>query len=387
MFMRNSPAEIILTHFRLLLSSLLLSVLFISCGEETNGDADPVIVTASEQADAAQKEFSPDDFAANVTTELGKGVRSIFQDTKNNYWFGTDDAGVYRYNGKTLHHFTEKDGLPDNQVQSIQEDKEGNIWFGMGGFKVSCFNGKTFRSFTATESLPSAAALGGEWKAKPDDLWFYAGGEANTFTYLPFPKAEANGRYSKGNAEQLSAYGLYCLLKDRSGNLWFGTQTMGVCRFNGKEFTWFSDKGLGGPAVRALFEDRSGNLWFGNNGNGLFMYDGKALRNITEEHALGNPAFVRTGKGLPGTLARVWCIEQDSNGDIWIGTIDAGLWRYDGKKFTNYTLKDGLPSNAINTIYKTKTGELWFGTEGTGVCRFDGLARSNDRGMFTTLIF
>ena len=38
----------------------------------------------------------------------------------------------------------------------------------------------------------------------------------------------------------------------------------------------------------------------------------------------------------------------------------------------NYTTKDGLTSNVVNIIYKDKKGELWFGTDGAGVCKFNG---------------
>jgi ligand-binding sensor domain-containing protein len=62
------------------------------------------------------------------------------------------------------------------------------------------------------------------------------------------------------------------------------------------------------------------------------------------------------------------------NRDIWVGTFDAGVWRYNGKNLTNYTTKDGLTSNAINTIYKDKKGKLWFGTYGAGVCIFNGIS-------------
>ena len=77
-------------------------------------------------------------------------------------------------------------------------------------------------------------------------------------------------------------------------------------------------------------------------------------------------------KGKPGTLARVWTIAEDKTGNLWFGTIDAGAWRYDGKSLTNFTVKDGLGSNAIWTIYKDKAGNLWFGTDGGGVCKYDG---------------
>jgi ligand-binding sensor domain-containing protein len=57
---------------------------------------------------------------------------------------------------------------------------------------------------------------------------------------------------------------------------------------------------------------------------------------------------------------------------LWIGTVDAGVWQYDGNAFINYTTKNGLSSNAINFIYKDKNDEMWFGTDANGICKFNG---------------
>ncbi len=340
-------------------------------------------------------------FGTNPSTEIDNNIRSIFQDTKGNYWFGTNGAGVYRYDpnqpvGKALTQFTEKDGLANNQVQSIQEDNSGNIWFGTGGFGVSRYDGRTFTTLTTKESLQVSSSSDKEWNVEPNDLWFYAGGGVyrynpkrevgNSLTYLPFPKPDFDTKYVPNPPDRLSRYAVYCTLKDKKGNLWFGTQAMGVCRYDGRSFTWFTDKGLAGPAVLGLFEDKNGNIWFGNNGGGLFRYDGINLTNFTEEKGLGNKEFRTAGKPSPGTLARIYAINEDNNGVLWIGTVDAGVWRYapstrsgeqlraGGNNLTNYTTKDGLTSNAVNTIYKDKKGELWFGTDGDGICKFNGLS-------------
>ena len=57
---------------------------------------------------------------------------------------------------------------------------------------------------------------------------------------------------------------------------------------------------------------------------------------------------------------------------MWYGTIDEGVWQYNGKTLQNFTTKDGLSSNAIWTIYKDNSDKLWFGTDGAGVCQYDG---------------
>jgi ligand-binding sensor domain-containing protein len=357
--------KFIVMHRQLTIIAFLLSCL-ISCNEE------PQNKNARKQSNSVKSTVQVDSLDANANI-LDKNIRSIFQDRKGNYWFGTNGAGVYRYTAKSLTHFTVKDGLADNQVIHIQEDDLGNIWFESGAFGISKFDGKKITTLITKVNITKGKE--NDWRSKKNDLWFYAGGGVfrysnPTLNYLPFDAANSNAQSNAPFA--LSRYGVYCILKDKSGNVWFGTQAEGVCKYDGKRLTWFKEKGLAGPAVLGLFEDRKGNLWFGNNGAGLFRYDGKTMTNITEEKGLGNADFRVSGKSVLGTLARVYSINEDNNGNIWVGTVDAGVWKYDGNNLTNYTTKDGLPSNAVNTIYKDKNGELWFGTDNDGICKFNG---------------
>lgn len=304
---------------------------------------------------------------------IDENIRSIFQDRNGNYWFGTNGAGVYRYDTKTLTRFTVKDGLADNQIIQIQEDDLGNIWFGTGAFGITKFDGTRFTSLSNNVKITEGSET--DWISKKNDLWFFAGGGTlrysnPSFDYLPFEPS--NFSTTINTPYSLSRYGVYCILKDSKGTIWFGTQAEGVCCYNGKTLTWFKEKGLAGPAVLGLFEDSKGNLWFGNNGAGLFQYDGKSLTNFTAEQGLNNADFRASGKPGLGTMARVYSINEDNDGNIWVGTVDAGVWKYDGNNLTNYTTKNGLTSNAVNTIYKDKNGELWFGTDSNGICKFNG---------------
>ena len=371
-----------------LLHALLLLGL-ISCSKQKTDQA-PLAPTSSATDTHASivpiKIDLPTHFSANAVNELSKYINCIFQDNHDNYWFASNGEGVYCFDGKVLYQFTTKDGLPDNQVFTIQQDQQYNIWLlTIGG--ISRFNGKTFTTYPEKSETQFFSEK--NLKIGPNDLWFEMSGGAyrydgHLFSYLLLPPSELDpNRFNPTNPQvpdirKLNAYSIYCSLKDKKGNLWFGTQTMGVCRYDGKTFKWFTEHGLAGPAVRALFEDSKGNVWFGNNGEGLFKYSGEDLIDFTEEQKLGNPAFLKTGKSGPNTMARVWSVNEDNDGYIWIGTYDAGLWRYNpklsdgqGTNLTHYTTKDGLCSNAINTIFKDKKGELWFGTDGAGVCRYN----------------
>lgn len=322
-------------------------------------------------------EFINTIYFAKKTTKLDNNIRSIYQDTKGNYWFGTNGSGVYLYDGETMTQFTTKEGLFNDQIQSIQEDNSGNIWFGTGLFGVSKFDHKSFTNYTNNENLILNENSLNDWKIVPNDLWFYAGHgvyhyDEAAFKYFLLHKSESVSNMFQNSPNTLSRLAVYSILKDKKGTLWFGTQAEGVCRYDGKSFTWLTDKGLSGPAVLGLFEDSKGNIWIGNNGGGLFRFDGTTLTNFTDDNNLSNKEFSISGKSNPKSLARIYAINEDKKGNIWIGTVDAGVWKYDGKNLSNYTIKDGLTSNEINTIYKDRSGELWFGTDSDGICKFNG---------------
>jgi ligand-binding sensor domain-containing protein len=98
----------------------------------------------------------------------------------------------------------------------------------------------------------------------------------------------------------------------------------------------------------------------------------KELLNSNEARIIkvGFPKLVKTQHS--NQADNVHCGIQDKNGNLWFGTTGDGVYRFDGKLFTNYTTKDGLSSNAIWSILEDKEGNIWFGTRRTGLYKFDG---------------
>ncbi len=111
-----------------------------------------------------------------------------------------------------------------------------------------------------------------------------------------------------------------------------------------------------GQYVVETFQDSKGNLWFGTLEKGVAKYDGNKL------------VYLTTNEGLPSN--RIVNIIEDNSGNLWFGT-GAGVSMYNGKTFTNYSEKDGLCSNMISDLLIDSKGIFWIGTWG-GVCRFDG---------------
>jgi ligand-binding sensor domain-containing protein len=83
----------------------------------------------------------------------------------------------------------------------------------------------------------------------------------------------------------------------------------------------------------------------------------------------GQPKIIKpTGRNRDDNI---YCGLQDKAGNLWFCSQGEGVYRYDGKLFTNFTEKDGLSSNEVHCILEDKTGNIWFGTDAS-ICRYDG---------------
>lgn len=65
----------------------------------------------------------------------------------------------------------------------------------------------------------------------------------------------------------------------------------------------------------------------------------------------------------------VTALKVGAQGEVWAGIRGAGLARFDGKVWTNYTVAEGLPSNRIYALHIDHGGQLWIGTD-TGLALF-----------------
>jgi ligand-binding sensor domain-containing protein/serine phosphatase RsbU (regulator of sigma subunit) len=68
---------------------------------------------------------------------------------------------------------------------------------------------------------------------------------------------------------------------------------------------------------------------------------------------------------------KVYAILINTDQKIWLGT-DIGLSIFDGKDIRNYSKKDGLADNGVNTLYRDSHGFIWLGHRKGGISRFDG---------------
>ena len=309
-------------------------------------------------------------------SDQGNNVHSSLQDRKGNLWFATTGEGVYRYDGKSFTNFTTRDGLNSNNSFSILEDKKGNIWIGTNS-GLSHYDGKTFTyiplSFTSGNYLYPTTSPNNKpstnnfvtsiLEDKSGKLWFGTDNGVYCYDGKAFTRFLDNQGFINSNGLTLQL--VTGMLEDKHGNIWFTTKMEGVCRYDGKSIINYKPNNEGW--FRGLLEDKNGNIWVGTRYKGVYRYDGKVFTKI-----LQNGRF---------DSYTVLSIIQDKSGNIWFGTeagdepnreTEGGVWVYNGTSFKNFSKKDGLSHNAVWSILEDKAGNIWVGTRNTGLCRFDG---------------
>ena len=85
--------------------------------------------------------------------------------------------------------------------------------------------------------------------------------------------------------------------------------------------------------------------------------------------SVGKPKLIKTQGSQP--TDNVNSSLQDKAGNLWFGTTNEGLYKYDGKSFIQYTATNVINSNLVHCIVEDKDGKIWIGTA-EGICLFDG---------------
>ena len=150
------------------------------------------------------------------------------------------------------------------------------------------------------------------------------------------------------------------------GQLWIGTQTSGLNRFDPEtnQFKhYFADpedpSALQSGLVRDIQIDHELTLWVGTD-RGLSEWHRETDRFITYQH---NSEDARSLSGN-----RVDTIYQDASNVLWIGTYEGvDRWNYLSGAFAYYTQADGqLNNDVVVSLAQSEAGALWLGPTARG---------------------
>lgn len=309
---------------------------------------------------------------ADSSSDLNHVASIVFQDSKGNFWFSS--KGAVKFDGATYTRFTTKDGLQSNRIHTIKEDHLGNIYFDTGE-GISKYDGSIITQLKVVDNSSKAMQL------HSTDLWFAGDWNMNGVyrcdgEYL-YPLRLSNHPFEKefltsNPNPSYSPYSVYTTYIDENGHLWMGGAIFGACRFDGKSFFWISEREMTemdpGPAmgIRAIDQDAQGNFYFGSNVNSKYRMienDGKvSYQKLKGVDTSEDPAIMSA------------CISMviDQNDHIWMAHYKAGVWKYDGEKFTHFPiLHEGEEAELFSTFLDNKE-TVWLGTHNAGAFYWNG---------------
>jgi signal transduction histidine kinase/ligand-binding sensor domain-containing protein len=189
---------------------------------------------------------------------------------------------------------------------------------------------------------------------------------------------------------------VYAISQTPDGYLWIGTEA-GLVRFDGLNFRLIKEKMAPVGSVLGLTADSDGNVWVRPPGPTLLRYrdgiftdamttlgmpysnvtvmsrsrDGGLLVARLEDGAVlyRGGKFETIAVATPLARSPVLSVAQTSDGDVWMGTRDAGLFRVSKNHVA--AVVNGLPDLKINCLLPDGDGRLWVGTDG-GIALWDG---------------
>jgi signal transduction histidine kinase/ligand-binding sensor domain-containing protein/DNA-binding response OmpR family regulator len=353
----------------------------------------------------------------------------VFTDSKQRVWTGTTN-GLYLYErtSNSLRKFqynkTDPHSLISNNIRAITEDKNGNIWIGTtnglcafrqdgAGFITYSYCSGPGSQLNSNEINCIASDEDGQlWIGTPEGLDIVNPQTQSITTYVP----------EEGNIYGLTSKSIRCAYIDRQGIYWLGTFRGGINKydknlnlFNIKYSNTFFKHIRQASIISAFAEDNNGNLFIGTDGGGLFHYN-RATEQVNpvdlglpvnKQHPLSVMALhlTRNNKLYVGAYAwgiivfdlttgarhslnqgpnlydlnsnNIFCMKEDSKGNLWIGTNGEGLnVLKDGKVIKKFTTRPRagvdnellLPLNGyIRAIEEDAAGNIWIGSHGGGI--------------------
>ncbi|OGT22264.1 MAG: regulator [Gammaproteobacteria bacterium RBG_16_57_12] len=339
-------------------------------GTKQAGQPVPV-ATVAQQQPATSPSAMPPAPVAGPSTPVPQGHPSLdrfthFQVGNSNVkamladgdtvWIGTS-GGVVRYNLGNDEHKVYNVGTGNLLANGIFHlSKLGNnLLVGTYGGGMSTYNPQTdqWKNYNIPQGLADQFVY--DALVTPNgDVWLATWSGANRIRGGNLDDASKWDTFTVENTKGgLPNDWVYGLENGKDGEVWIATEG-GLARFkDGKWQHWNHEAGLG-----EAYEKVKNDINFTND-------PGKASK---------HHATQKTEQGLENVNIAynpnyIISLKVDKKGIVWAGTWGGGLARFDGKRWQNYTVADGLPANHIFMLYLDKGDNLWIGTS-SGLARF-----------------
>ena len=331
---------------------------------------------------------------------------ALVEMTDGTVWVGTREAGLYSVrtvSGKTeLEHF---EGISNVKVDCLLQSGDSTLLIGTDQGLFTLHNGK----LTASRPQQGSPEILAMTNGRQGYVWI---GTSDSAFRVDSKDIEAEGTIHALNRQTLDGAAT-ALFEDRHGDLWIGRSESIERHREGGFSTYFSSAGLPCDNCGAIYVDPHQRVWFAPWDGGFFQLTPDKIQRIEAAGLKDDTVYSIAG----GAKDEVWLarkrggitrliagdgvlnasnftkrdgLAQDAvdsiyraaDGAVWAGTLDKGLSRFRDGKWRTFTIKDGLPSDRISVITGNDAGNIFVGTPaGLAVLKDDRWIayRSHDR--------
>lgn len=297
--------------------------------------------------------------ANNPASLAGDNIHQIIEMNDRTLWIASDIGGIsvldlnlYKNPLTEELKFSqitkENSGLSSNNNRRIIQDSFGNIWIANYSMGID-FIAKSAASINTLQYMGKALEeVTGLYCDHQGNLWI---GQDNLMSLYQNGKLMQTWNFSSYLSNSSSS--IYVFEEDKKGNIWCGTSDNGVLKFNPHTHSFTRINYAQNLDVHALCENAQGKMWVGTEA-GIFSVENDKINKEQElNRQMGkNPTII-------------YSIKEDNYGQIWIGTLDRGVFVFSKqmKLIVHLTEKNLLATNTINHIIKDADGGIWMATK------------------------
>lgn len=295
-------------------------------------------------------------------------VYTIFEDSRKRLWVGGLN-GLFEYdriNDQFKFHplRTNQTTIP---VNAILEDKSGQLWlgtsYGLCAYDPVIAKEEWFSTGADVIFCMDIDASQNIWIGTINGGLQQISVKERKLRTLPIPQpVQGKPGFTKINS----------LLVASDSTIWVGTENQGLYVLNMRgelinKFDQFSLGGTGKPnLIRCLYEDRTGTIWIGVVRDVVYFLPKGANKPVPLKSAAQNNDNER--------LTSITSVMEDNSGNTWFTSIDKGLFYSNQYKNRFISYKSGIRPEqipgAINGFAELPDGNLWIGTNGAGIYRW-----------------